>query len=117
MPGRQIALVLALTLMLGNTSAGGTFEFRGRVDVIAAGTATESTGENLAPGGCTPADGDGEANPVGTTSVTSAIVATAAPATNGSGSTQIERTSEADPATTEQHDGLLSSCVISVVYE
>ncbi len=117
MPGRQIALVLALTLMLGNTSAGGTFEFRGRVDVIAAGTATESTGENLAPGGCTPADGDGEAIPVGTTSVTSAIVATAAPAANGSGSTQIERTSEADPATTEQHDGLLSSCVISVVYE
>ena len=108
MPGRQIALVLALTLMLGNTSAGGTFEFRGRVDVIAAGTATESTGENLATGGCTP---------VGTTSVTSAIVATAAPAANGSGSTQIERTSEADPATTEQHDGLLSSCVISVVYE
>ncbi len=100
MPGRQIALVLALTLMLGNTSAGGTFEFRGRVDVIAAGTATESTGENLATGDCS-----------------SGIIATAAPAANGSGSTQIERTSEADPATTEQHDGLLSSCVISVVYE
>jgi hypothetical protein len=97
-PGRQIALVLALTLMLVNASAGGTFEFRARVDVIAAGTVTDSTGENLAPGGCTP-------------------IATSASPVKGSGSTQIERTSEADPATTEQRDDLLSSCVISVVYE
>jgi hypothetical protein len=94
-----------LTLMLGNTSAGGTFEFRGRVDVIAAGTATESTGENLVAGGCPTENG------------TSGIVATPAPAQDGSGSTQIERTSEADPVKTEQHDVLLSSCVISVVYE
>ena len=115
MPAARFASALALLLILSNTSTGETFRFRGRVDVISAG-AVDTTDE-AASHECTPQNGDALASPPGSGPVSRGVIPTAAPTAEGSGNAQIERTSEADPATTEQESIRSPGCVISVDYE